>query len=605
VVTALAVHALLPSVASGQTAENVAVVINDNSPVSQKIGDYYARRRGIPPSNIIRIRTSTNETLDPPRYAATIEAPIAAALSRERLQDRVLYLVLTKDVPLRIEGTGGTQGTISSVDSELTLLYRRMSGQPTVTIGRVDNPYFLGARAIADAQPFTHRDHDIYLVTRLDGFTADDAIALIDRAIAPSTDGRIVLDQQDRLVNRTGEDWLEAAAERLQAQGHGDRVLLEKTVEGVRGVAPVIGYYSWGSNDPRNRARTFKLGFVPGAIAGMFVSSDARTFREPPAEWLPTGDVDRTKWFAGTPQSLIGDLIREGVTGVAGHVSEPFLQSTARPEILFPAYMAGFNVAEAFYLATPHLSWQNIIVGDPLCAPFRQRVLTRTDIDDAIDPETQFPKLFSERRVAALQKTVAAASEAAVRLVARAEALVIRGDRAGARTTLEEASRAAPKAPYIHLQLGLVYDQERDHNAAAESYRRVIELQPQNVVALNNLAYILVTHRKAPAEALPFAERAAALAPLNGAVLDTLAWIEHLLGNRAAASRRISLAVQTAPNNAEIRLRAAIIYAANGARSLAESELQQVLKLDPTLNDSEEVKQLRGDLAKLSGGTAP
>ena len=40
--------------------------------------------------------------------------------------------------------------------------------------------------------------------------------------------------------------------------------------------------------DPRNRERRFNLGFVPGALAGMFVSSDARTFKEPASEWVPT-----------------------------------------------------------------------------------------------------------------------------------------------------------------------------------------------------------------------------------------------------------------------------------------------------------------------------
>src|SRR5439155_1520651 len=43
---------------------------------------------------------------------------------------------------------------------------------------------------------------------------------------------------------------------------------------------------------------------------------------------------------------------------------------TARPEILFPAYRAGFTLAESFYMALPHLSWQAVVVGDPLAAPF-------------------------------------------------------------------------------------------------------------------------------------------------------------------------------------------------------------------------------------------
>src|SRR6187397_3582078 len=79
-----------------QSAENVAVVVNERSPVSQKIADYYVRKRGVPASNVIRISTSIEESIERGEYVVTIEQPIGAALTRAGLQDRVLYLVLTK-----------------------------------------------------------------------------------------------------------------------------------------------------------------------------------------------------------------------------------------------------------------------------------------------------------------------------------------------------------------------------------------------------------------------------------------------------------------------------------------------------------------------------
>jgi uncharacterized protein (TIGR03790 family) len=151
---------------------------------------------------------------------------VQKALTRERLQDRVLYLVLTKGIPLEVAGTIGSAGTASSVDSELTLLYRRMSGQTVAVAGRIPNPYFLGTAAVASAKPFTHRDHDIYLVTRLDGFTVDDVIGLIDRGAAPRNEGQIVLiSRQAR--GPDGRGLAQEAATRLTARGLGDRVVLE------------------------------------------------------------------------------------------------------------------------------------------------------------------------------------------------------------------------------------------------------------------------------------------------------------------------------------------------------------------------------------------
>jgi len=129
-----------------------------------------------------------DESVNREVYDAQIEQPIWCCIANRQAQDRILYIVLTEDVPIRISGTSGRSGTNASVDSELTLLYRRRTGE-----GFVPNPYFAGATASATVEPFTHRAHDIYLVTRLDGYTLQDALALIDCAAAGmfvSTDGR-------------------------------------------------------------------------------------------------------------------------------------------------------------------------------------------------------------------------------------------------------------------------------------------------------------------------------------------------------------------------------------------------------------------------------
>jgi uncharacterized protein (TIGR03790 family) len=588
-----------PALSVAQTAANVAVVINENSAVSQRVGEYYIRQRAIPASNVIRLRTSQEETIDRIPYQTTIERPIAIALE-QHLQDRILYIVLTKGVPLRINGTGGLNGTVASVDSELTLLYRRMTGQQIPPAGRVNNPYYLGTKEVRDASRFTHREQDIYLVSRLDAFTVEEALALVDKAKGADSEGTFVLDQRAALVNRTGEDWLEVAAKRLEAQGMGDRVMLDTSPQGVRNVPNVLGYYSWGSNDPRNRVRTFGMGFVPGSLAATFVSSDARTFKQPPAEWVPSDTADQSKWFGGTPQSLIGDLIQEGATGVAGHVAEPYLQSTVRPEILFPAYVAGFNLIEAFYLAMPHLSWQTVVVGDPLCAPFPRKALSREEIEDPIDSTTALPGLFSTRRVAGTIRQFPGIAESVLRLVLRAETLVATGgDRDVARVALEEATKTAPNISPFELQLALLYEQGGQYDRAAERYQRVLDVQPNNAVALNNLAYAIAVRRKSPAEALPLATRAVAAAPNDGTVLDTLAWVEHLLGDDATAAKQIVQATRRDPGNAEIHLHAAIIYAATGARAVAEIELKEALRLAPAFETREDVRDVRSAIAKL------
>lgn len=584
--------------AAAQSAEHVAVVINQASETSKRIGEYYAGKRALPAANVIRITAPVAETIERAAYAVTIEAAVAAHLAREGLQDRILYIVLTKGVPLRIAGAPGRTGTASSVDSELALLYRRMTGRAVPVRGRIDNPYFLGAKTAKEARPFSHREQDIYLVTRLDAFTEAEAMALVDRALAPSTEGRIVLDGRDPLGSRTAEEWLEAAAVRLRAEGHDERVTIETTPKPVRGVEQVLGYYSWGSVDPQNRVRRVELGFVPGAIAASYASSDARTFEEPPAGWLPDPAVPgNSTQFAGAAHSLAGDLIREGITGVAAQVAEPLLDGVIRPEILFSAYLAGFTLAEAYYLAMPHLSWQTVVVGDPLCAPFPRARLTRADIDAGVHAGTQLPAFFAGRRLKEVAADAPGAPERAVELAVRADAMLLRRDVAAARKTLAEATALAPNVAVWQFRLAQLEDTGGDYDAAIARYERVLTLTPNDAAALNNLAYALAVRKNDPQRALPLARRAAALSPQSGTVLDTLGWIEHLLGNTEEATKIMASAAKRAPGVPEVRLHAAIVFAAAGARGVAEAELEAALKLDPKLAEREDVKQLRTALA--------
>lgn len=591
---------IAPAIATAQTAENVAVVINEASADSQRIAEHYIRVRQIPSANVIRINTTTDDIVARATYVAQIETPISTAIRRAGLEDRVLYIVLTKGMPLQIHGTAGQNGSVSSVDSELTLLYRRMTGRNVPVLGKVANPFYLGEGSVTDARRFNRRDHDIYLVSRLTAYTVDEAIALIDRAGAPVREGSIVLDQRAGIFSDPiGDRYLSDTHGVLSELGFADRVVLESTTNPARDIDGVLGFYSWGSNDPEHRARTTTMRFRPGAIAAMFVSRDARTFDEPPADWKPSNDArNRAALFRGAPQSLTGDLIREGVTGVVGHVAEHYLQSAVRPQVLFPAYVSGFNLAEAFYLAMPDLSWQAVVVGDPLCAPFERPAVAQSDIDGGLDKDTELPSFFAARRLASARAQLKTTPATAISAFLRGESRVIRGQFEGAREAFEAAIKEAPEFIAAQLQLALVYEQLGDHRNATERYRDIVKRESTNVIALNNLAYSLAVRQGNPKDGLPFARRAFVLAPNSVSVVDTLAWVEHLMGNSAEAARLLRKFVQNNTGNSEIHLHAAIVFAAAGDLRQAETQLQQALKLNPDLDQSEEVQQLRRRLGK-------
>jgi uncharacterized protein (TIGR03790 family) len=578
--------------AEAQSPANVLLVVNSTSAASGSVSRYYAERRGVPQDNVCSITTAAAESISRADYATQIEQPIWQCIAGLRAHDRILYIVLTKDVPIRISGTGGRTGTNASVDSELTLLYRRRTGQQAPVAGFVPNPYFAGSGPIASIKPFSHESQDIYLVTRLDGFTLQDAIALIDRATTPTRDGRFVLDERAALVDSGGDRWLRTAAERLRELGLDDRVELDESTKVVTKEAGVLGYYSWGSNDPAIQIRDFELQFVPGAIAGMFVSTDGRTFKEPPPAWRPSNDGRRESIFGGSHQSLVGDLIRAGVTGAAGHVDEPYLDATIRPEILFPAYASGRNLAEAYYAAMPYVSWQTLVLGDPLCAPFPHTPLATLAIDPGLDAPTELPGYFAKRRLATFG---ASFNKDAAAFFVRAESRTARKDSAGVRQALEAAVAAEPRFTTARLQLATAAEEAGEAERAIAQFRAILGYAPNDPIALNNLAYNLATRQNKPEEALPFVQRAIAVIKAPQ-FYDTLAWIQHLLKQDAEAAASIRIARSTNSMDPDLLWHAAVIYAAVNDVPRAIAELTLALKVKPDLADRDDVKKLRQQL---------
>jgi tetratricopeptide (TPR) repeat protein len=156
----------------------------------------------------------------------------------------------------------------------------------------------------------------------------------------------------------------------------------------------------------------------------------------------------------------------------------------------------------------------------------------------------------------------------------------------------------------------MLYDQSNDRDLAIERYRRALDAQPAYVrgevveisnsaglmevrpLALNNLAYDLAVYRHAPAEALPYAQKALAYGPNDPELLDTVAWVEHLLGDDKSAIGHPRTAVARAPANSTV-WHAGVVAAAVDAIPEAENYLNMALQLNPSLETSDEVVALR------------
>ncbi|MDQ6678132.1 MAG: TIGR03790 family protein [Acidobacteriota bacterium] len=341
------------------SGKDVLVVVNGKSLLSRRIGEYYVKKREVPLAQVCYLSTQPDEAITRETYDSAVERPIAQFLRKGGLEDKVLFMVTTVGVPLKIAGVGGDslQTDAASVDSELAALYGRMHAHPYPTRGAALNPYFRHLE-----EPFAHPKFPIYLVTRLAGYSFADVQGLIDHSLAARDRGTFVFDA--RADNNTeGNAWLRNAARALPKE----RVMLEDTGTVLYGLKNVIGYASWGSNDPDRHKRDLGFSWLPGAISTEYVSTNARSFVRPPDSWNIGNWKDTQTWFAGSPQTMTADLVQEGVTGASGHVFEPFLEANPRPDYLFPAYYSGRTLGESYYVSMPAISWMNVVIGDPLC----------------------------------------------------------------------------------------------------------------------------------------------------------------------------------------------------------------------------------------------
>jgi uncharacterized protein (TIGR03790 family) len=346
---------------AAQSPANVLIVINENSPLSRDAGEYYARKRGIAMGHVCRIRASTEETITRADYNRDIAGPVAMFLRRGMLAEQILYIVTTAGVPLRIKTETGSAMTVdgAAVDSELTLLYTDMhSGRPHSVTGALPNPFFGKI-----TEHFSHPQFPIYLVTRLAAYDFDGIKGLVDRALNAANRGKFVIDMKSS-GDGEGDNWLRDAAIKIPE----DRLVVDQSSKVLYDQTDVIGFASWGSNDGNRHKRFLGFHWLPGAIMTEYVSTNARTFARPPENWEISDWNSPKLWFASSPQTMTADYIQEGVTGASGHVDEPYLIMCPRPDFLLPAYYKGRNLAESYYLAIRSLSWQNIVVGDPLCS---------------------------------------------------------------------------------------------------------------------------------------------------------------------------------------------------------------------------------------------
>jgi tetratricopeptide (TPR) repeat protein len=192
-----------------------------------------------------------------------------------------------------------------------------------------------------------------------------------------------------------------------------------------------------------------------------------------------------------------------------------------------------------------------------------------------------------------LQQVVAKNPKSAEAYVRLGEVYQLKGDLNAAIDNYRKAkSFAAPGDAFPATRLALLLDATGRRDEAKPLYEEILKVDPNNVVALNNLAYIKAERGEDLDNALTLARRARQQLPKDANVADTLGWIYIKKNLSDDAIRIYREVVSTAPDNAAYHYHLAMALYQKGDKQGAKQALDEALKRGPKPPEQQGIKEL-------------
>ena len=386
--TPLLTHALEP--------KEVLVVANSRMAGSAALASYYMEARHIPKAQLLKIPLTLNEIIESWDYDENLKKPVREKISQLWEENvRIEAVVLMYGVPLKISPpTPGweekelirekitelqevdqqtTLGQVeaerkrefikkqlkkleklswrSSVDSELSLVKKEKYKRE----GWLPNPFFAG---------FQDRDlklkrNDVVLVARLDGPDLKTVYRMIDDTLWAEKNGWEGKAYFDARWNKPAKNGNYSGYQRYD-------VSLHRAAEKVKSRMVVIvnskgGLFAQGDcPDTSLYCGWYSLGRYVDAFSW---NRGSIGYHMASAECVSLRNTDKPLWCRS--------ILRDGAAATIGPVYEPYIQGFPLPELFFGYLVEGYmSMGEAYLVSLPYVSWQMVLVGDPLYQPF-------------------------------------------------------------------------------------------------------------------------------------------------------------------------------------------------------------------------------------------
>jgi len=395
----------LPSTVLAVPGPDSTVVVASSS-VAESLGlaQDYAQIRGLPDAHVCAVPVDDRSTIPLAEYQASFEAPLVACLEDRGISDRIEAFVIARGLPIRItiptEG-GNRRVALAALlgvwDSRIVRGERlagtdfgieaNCGGTPCYA-ARYRNPYTNGVFSADYAVTVSGVEWTPKLVTMLHGRSYDQARKLIASATTAEA-----LGPTGRFV------FMEAAnAPRAVLDGQFPAVQTQLETLGLKvDIVPFDADRSFGFPIAGFVTGTQSIGdtieantYAPGSLVDNLTSLGA----------VPTNFTAE-----GESQVSIARWIERGAAGVHGCTDEP-LNNVFPSRGLMTDYARGYTLAESFLRRMPFAYWRNLVLGDPMAAPYATRPELMASVSDgetlgggtALDFET-----FDDRALSSLR----------------------------------------------------------------------------------------------------------------------------------------------------------------------------------------------------------
>ena len=347
--------------------EKIFVVASANSDDSKAIASYYCEVRGIPKENIITLDIPDKDVLTRVEYQKKLANPLVAELIKRKVvyadviatdtnTHRPNYLLISHDVdfivlcklPFKVAPFSKSRGfatDATSVDSELSATFLQMKKMN----GPIRNPLYKNY-----SPESIHKTYGVLRVARLDGKNFDEAKSIINSALLAEKNGirgRAYIDKNTSKGGyKIGNDWLSSAEETLKKMNFDISV---DSVSALMGYEKRFDYpaffFGWYNGTPQSYFIEKGFKSADGGVGLHLYSFSASYLR-------------RSGWTTV--------MINNAFAQTYGNVYEPYLTGTQDISAIMKAYENGLTAGEVAYASIAILSWQTLVVGDPLYNPF-------------------------------------------------------------------------------------------------------------------------------------------------------------------------------------------------------------------------------------------